>query len=84
MTKVTILGEEPQETKKKPIEFIRLLEDGGDFNKNPEGWQNILLLEKNYKNNMDLMYVYDNGMGSDGSRKHSVLVLGHFNDGVVE
>jgi hypothetical protein len=80
-TKVTILGQEPKEEKKlKQIELIRWLAKDGEFEiasgKCTE-WENVLLLEKKYTEDLDLMYLYDNG------RKMGCLYLGHFNDGIV-
>lgn len=83
MTKVTILGKSQGEEPKKKIEFIkyfdiylspRKIED----TQKPDKWDNIVLLCKNHTNDgLDLMYAYDNnGFGR-------LLVLGHFNDGVV-
>lgn len=79
MTKVTILGGEQKKELKK-IEFKKALERCSNFKKSisePEEWDNIILLEKNYtEDNLDLMYAYDN-------KKDGCLYLGHFNDGVV-
>lgn len=83
MTKVTILGKSQGEDPKKKIEFIKYLDCELTFertqkNQNPDEWDNVVLLCKKYTyDGLDLMYAYDN----DGYRR--LLVLGHFNDGVV-
>mgnify|MGYP003548085824 FL=1 len=83
-TKVTILGQEPIEGKKK-IEFVeficrstgKIFDYIDDFRK-PCNMDNIILLKKNYTNcGLDLMYAYED----HGNR--CVAVLGPFNDGVV-
>lgn len=83
-TKVTILGESHEDvTPKKKIEFIKFLDldiKVKDIGKSqyPFSWDNIVLLNEDYTNcGLDLMYAYDN----DGIGR--ILVLGHFNDGVV-
>ena len=82
--KVTILGEKPQETKPlKTIQLIKCLDESHTLETNPSNWENIFLIEKNFKNGMDLMYVFDDIIEEDGSRKYSAITLGHFNDGLV-
>lgn len=83
MTKVIILGQEPEQEKKKSIEFFQ--EIGHDLSINPlrykpMDFQNIELVAKHWDidDKFDLMFVYDN------DRSFGRLVLGHFNDGVVE
>lgn len=44
----------------------------------PRSWKNIELITKNYDQQFDIMYAYDD------SRQGGSLYLGHFNDGIVE
>lgn len=80
MTKVTVLGEQPKEGKKK-IEFSEYLR--GDlkvekFNESPSSYENIELICRDYIEGKDLMFAYNNGNRSCG-----ILFIGKFNDGVV-
>lgn len=80
MTKVIVIGDQPNQEKKKKIEFVHCLE--GDFKvapaeTKPSDWKNIELICKDYSNGVDLMYVYDN------DRNDGCLYSGRFNDGVV-
>ncbi len=84
MTKVRILGQEPEEKKDlKPIVFVKEIYERGEWDKNcsfkPDGWKNIDLICFNWRGSeMDLMLAYDDNPSNNG-----VIVLGHFNDGVV-
>lgn len=80
MTKVSVFGQQPTETKElKKIEFVKVV--NGDTltlsspNKDPKEWGNVCLIEKNYSDNLDLIYAHNNGVGC--------AYLGHWNDGVV-
>lgn len=82
-TKVTILGQEPEEKKLKPIEFkyylhgLKMVEIS--YEQKPPFWDNIVLLRKNYDHSeLDLMYAYKE------EQYYRCLFLGHFNDGIVE
>ena len=82
MTKVIILGEQPEKKELKPIEFSFIL--GIDNNiveprLAPKNYSNIELICKNYlsKQSVDLMFAYNK------VRNEGCLYLGHFNDGVV-
>ena len=82
MTKVIILGEQPEKKELKPIEFEKVLSFDISFKFTtayitPERWENIELICKNYQNTCDLMFAYDD------NRHEGILFLGHFNDGVV-
>ena len=80
MTKVIILGEEPQKQGKK-IEFKKAYISNGeieDSETEPCDWQNIELICEKYTNSgLDLMFAYDT------SRKNGILYFGYFNDGIV-
>jgi hypothetical protein len=79
-TKVTILGSSSKESPKKPIEFVKFLsgiEKIVKFDSTPNSFNNIELICLKYNAIFDLMYAY----GDD--RNDGLLILGHFNDGVV-
>lgn len=84
MTKVTILGEEPQKKELKKIEFVRCLYNTCDEVKKccvvePNKYKNIELIVKKHEDNhtLDIMLAYDK------DRDNGILYFGHFNDGVV-
>lgn len=86
MTKTSIFGQsEVKQEKKKPIEFVKLLDSSGELNgvkyisaHKPSGWKNVTLLELGYNSDgLDLMWAYDENP-NDGC-----LFLGHWNDGIV-
>jgi len=80
MTKVIILGQEPENKELKPIEFVKCLYSDLEFSSDcspPKVWRNIELICKNYATKFDLMFAYDE------DRSNGILYLGHFNDGVV-
>jgi len=80
MTKVIILGKEPEKKELKPIEFVKYLDYHLEFSSgcsSPKKWENIELICKNHFNKYDLMFAFDE------DRNNGVLYLGHFNDGVV-
>jgi hypothetical protein len=82
MTKVIILGEQPEKKELKPIEFISVLTMDNKMVEprlNPKNYLNIELICKNYlsKQSFDLMFAYHK------VRNEGCLYLGHFNDGVV-
>lgn len=87
MTKVNILVEGSPETKKlKPIEFVKFCLESGRWESCTDGnhakpcdWECIYLIAKNWRaTRLDLMIC------SDSKDMHNgMLVLGHFNDGVV-
>jgi hypothetical protein len=81
MTKVIILGEQPEEKGLKPIEFKKYLDNDLTSyipSTSPSDFENIELICKNYRGeNIDLLFVYND------DRRKGLLYLGHFNDGVV-
>jgi hypothetical protein len=80
MTKVIILGQEPEQKKLKPIEFVKIIheEDLEIITALciPKDWKNIELIGRG--KGYDIMYAYDH------HRNIGRVFLGHFNDGVVE
>ena len=81
MTKVSVFGQEATESKPlKPIEFVKMLGYGGKIEPsacNPEGWSNIMLLEKKYtSDDFDLIMAWNN-------INNKTIYLGHWNDGVI-
>ena len=82
MTKVTILGEQPEKKELKPIEFVKTLEVAGNgviTATKAKDCKEIVLLARNYKNTeMDLFFI-----PSFYTSNENQLYLGHFNDGVV-
>jgi hypothetical protein len=80
MTKVIIIGEQPEKKELKPIEFVKYLYSDSEFKpncSNPQKFTNIELISKNYFKEYDLMFAYDE------NRSKGILYLGHFNDGIV-
>jgi hypothetical protein len=82
MTKVIIIGEQPEKKELKPIELVKHLDIDFKFSSGcsyPEVWvwENIELICKNYFDKYDLMFAFDE------DRSNGILYLGHFNDGVV-
>jgi hypothetical protein len=81
MTKVIILGEQPESKELKPIEFLSYIDENFNFISNcskPDAWKNIELIRRGYSiEGLDLMYAYDD------DREQGLLYLGHFNDGIV-
>jgi hypothetical protein len=82
MTKVIILGEQPEKKELKPIDFVKALRPNLEVydiaNTKQIKWDNIELICRNYgQDSLDLMFGYD------VDRHWGVLYLGHFNDGVV-
>lgn len=89
-TKVIILGQEEKQQTKKPIEFVKFMSDQGVVHNTdassqthaPSFYENIELLCRGYsQNGFDLMFAYNKNRND---KKHAVLFLGYFNDGVVE
>jgi hypothetical protein len=81
MTKVIILGEQPEKKGLKPIEFKKYLDtDLTSYipSTSPSDFENIELICKNYRGeNIDLLFVYND------DRRKGLLYLGYFNDGIV-
>jgi hypothetical protein len=82
MTKVIILGEQPESKELKPIQFVKYFSmDNSILNSfnAPELYANVELICRNYNHNKhDLMFAFNE------HRNEGVLYLGYFNDGVVE
>lgn len=79
MTKVILLGETDSKKELKPIEFVKSLINFSfhDAEAKPSEWENIELIARNYNEEFDLMFAYDDNR-SDGA-----IYYGHFNDGIV-
>tara|TARA_B110000503_G_C7034888_1_gene365647 strand:+ start:37 stop:300 length:264 start_codon:yes stop_codon:yes gene_type:complete len=87
MTKTIILGEQKDESAKKPIQFFSFIslasrdvvraEAGPSA---PHSWKYIELICKNYTSNLDLMFAYNYA----DNRSSGVLMIGRWNDGVVK
>lgn len=80
-TKCIVLGEQPTEVKKKPIEFVKCLGNAlsiGNPITIPSDYKNLELICRAYSSLGDLIFAYDN------DRHCGILYLGHWNDGVAE
>ena len=84
-TKCTIIGDQPQETKKKPIEFVKWIDRDIDdvsveeTTNQPNQFHNIELICRSIGGRYDIMFAY-----FDDARSTGCLYLGHWNDGFVE
>lgn len=79
MTKVTVFGQEEQgNVKKRPIEFVKYLNDFGvhETTTVPSYYDNVCLLGTPIYSSLHLILAWN-----DGAEK--VQYLGHWNDGVV-
>lgn len=81
MTKVSVFGQQPTETKElKKIEFVKYL-DGNrvfdDASNNAHEWDNVQLFSKSQHGNLDVIIAWDNDLS------HKSIILGHWNDGIV-
>lgn len=84
MTKCIVIGDQPREKKKNPIQFVTYLNCNLEFSKtdmHPRDFENLELICKNYSDEIDLIFGYENNRDD---RDESVLFLGHWNDGVPE
>lgn len=87
MTKTIVLGEQQKNADKKPIEFFSLISlidsnnvDVAVSSSKPHEWNYVELICKDYAPNLDLIFVYINpDIRSDG-----LLIIGRWNDGVVQ
>ena len=80
MTKVSVFGQQPTKTKElKKIEFVKVVNgdtmDLSGASKESNEWDSVILIEKDYCPEFDLIYAHNNGIGC--------AYLGHWNDGVV-
>ena len=86
MTKMIILGEQKDESAKKPIEFFSFINVAkrddvrAEMPSAPCSWKYIELICKNYAPDLDLMFAYN----SAANRSSGVLMIGRWNDGVVK
>lgn len=87
MTKTIVLGEQQAPVIKKPIEFFSLLNvaDHSDVDvavtsSKPHQWNYIELICKNYSPNLDLLFAYNDA----DDRGEGILIIGRWNDGVVQ
>jgi hypothetical protein len=83
-TKCIVIGEERKNNKKKSIEFLKTLNLNLEFTKSPAESSDYLFIELiclNYDDkNADLMFAYNDLK----NRSSGILVIGHWNDGIVE
>lgn len=81
MTKVSVFGKQPTETKElKKIEFVKFF-DGDKIEESsikPTDFDNVVLIAKQYscESKLDLIYAFDKPTSGN-------IYLGHWNDGVV-
>ena len=81
MTKVSVFGQQPTETKElKKIEFVKRLHSNLEIETShtkPDIWDNLMLYRKSTTNNdsFDMILAWD-----DNGEK--AIFLGHWNDGV--
>ena len=86
MTKTIILGEQKDESAKKPIEFFSFINVANrddvraEMPSAPCSWKYIELICKNYTSSLDLMFAYNHA----DRRSSGVLMIGRWNDGVVK
>ena len=86
MTNLIVLGQKNQPVK-NPIVFYSLINIMGSDDvdvepsvSQPCAWNNIELVCKDYSSNLDLLFAYNN----PDRRSDGVLIIGKWNDGVVE
>lgn len=83
MTKVSVFGQQPTETKElKKIKFVKYFDNSGELKKSvrsqrPSEWHNVQLFDKSKIGQLDIIIAWD-----DNSEAR-VVFLGHWNDGVV-
>lgn len=80
MTKVSVFGQQPTETKElKKIEFVEGLDAPSKMrsaSRTPYSYENVMLLELGYFNDGDLIMAWD-------SINDKMIYRGHWNDGIV-
>ena len=82
MTKVIILGQEPEKNGKGAIQFVKFLVNDLTFyeaSSAPDTYKVIEVVCAKYADGFDLFFAY-----SGDRTKTGVLYLGHYNDGIVE
>ena len=81
-TKCIVLGEEPTEVKKKPIEFLKWINMDliiSECSGSPKDYHVVELICKDYRESgYDMMHAYND------SRRVGCLYFGYWNDGVAE
>lgn len=83
MTKVSVFGQQPVETKYlKKIEFVKYVDNSGELrvstrSQRPSVWQNVQLFDKAKFSKYDIIIAWDD------NTEAKVIFLGHWNDGVV-
>ena len=83
MTKVSVFGQQPTETKElKKIEFAKFIDEDGnlmdfEYTQAPKNWDNVQLFRKRE------FGLYDTILAWDDNLKCACIFLGHWNDGVV-
>jgi len=87
MTKTIVLGDQLIPSIKKPIEFISQIGvvdskvvEVDETEWAPHHWKYIELICKDYALKLDLIFAYND----PNARGDGVLILGRWNDGVVE
>jgi hypothetical protein len=81
MTKVIILGQEPEKKELKPIQFVYFFSfqhGAEETGVKPKSYENIELICKDFAGfGFDLIFAYNE------DRNQGVLYLGRFNDGII-
>ena len=87
MTNTIVIGEKNKASANKPIEFLSAIEVNGrknvDVNTDiiqPNQYNYIELICKDYAAGLDIMFAYDD----PNCRDSGALYIGRWNDGVVE
>lgn len=84
MTKVSVFGQQPTETKElKRIEFVKYLHPDGELQdshecQKPKHWHNLQLFNKGTHSKYDTIIAWD-----EDEDHQKAIFLGHWNDGVV-
>ena len=82
MTKCIVLGEQPTEVKKKPIEFMKWINldlEVNECSSYPNNYKNLELVCRDYRGSgCDMIYAYSD------SRDTGCMYFGKWNDGVAE
>ena len=81
MTKVSVFGQQPTETKElKKIKFVKRLYSDciiSTSTLSPKDWNNVMLYRKSTnRDSFDIILAWDDG-------GENAIFLGHWNDGVV-
>ena len=80
MTKVSVFGQQPTETKElKKIEFVKEISSSdiiSETTTEPYEFKNVMLIEIGYVDGYDAILAWD-------EINNKIIYLGHWNDGVV-